>query len=101
MTIVPGGWLHRLAGTDRIAVNSLHNQGIDRLAHGLVVEAVATDGTIEAMRHQGSYAVGVQWHPEYDHDTDPLSRSLFEDFAQAVDRGRQAGIQPVATIHPA
>ena len=37
--ITPGGWLHRLAGTTEIAVNSLHNQGIDRLAPGLVAEA--------------------------------------------------------------
>jgi putative glutamine amidotransferase len=89
--ITPGGWLHRLAGAAQIAVNSLHNQGIDRLAPGLVVEGVAPDGTIEAVRVVSTpagpvlgYAVGVQWHPEYDWPTDAVSRAIFADFAEAV-----------------
>lgn len=89
--ITAGGWLHRLAGTTEIGVNSLHNQGIDRLAPGLTVEAVAPDGTIEAVRvipGQASpaygYTVGVQWHPEYDWRTDAVSRGIFEHFAAAV-----------------
>ena len=84
--LTPGGWLHRLAGVTEIRVNSLHNQGIDRLAPGLVVEAVAPDGIIEAVRTAASpgYAVGVQWHPEYDFSTDALSRRIFEDFGGAV-----------------
>ena len=84
--ITPGGWLHRMArGTD-LAVNSLHNQGIDHLAPGLVVEAVAPDGTIEAVRVATApgFAVGVQWHPEYDFDTDPVSRRIFEDFGRVL-----------------
>lgn len=89
--LTPGGWLHRLAGVDSIAVNSLHNQGVNRLAPGLVVEATAPDGTIEAARVVSTpagqvtgYAVGVQWHPEYDWPTDPVSRAIFADFAEAV-----------------
>ncbi|HET6607153.1 MAG TPA: gamma-glutamyl-gamma-aminobutyrate hydrolase family protein, partial [Rhodopila sp.] len=54
--VVSGGWLHRLAGTTDITVNSLHNQGIDRLAPGLVVEGTAPDGTIEAVRVMASQA---------------------------------------------
>jgi putative glutamine amidotransferase len=92
----PNGWLHRLAGASQIAVNSLHNQGIDRLAPGLAVEGVAPDGTIEAVRvvtccdgissdvPAPGYAVGVQWHPEYDWRTDPVSRTIFEQFGSAV-----------------
>jgi putative glutamine amidotransferase len=86
-----GGWLHRLAGTTEIAVNSLHNQGIDRLAPGLAVEGVAVDGTIEAVRvittpggRPAGYAIGVQWHPEYDFASNPLSARIFADFARAV-----------------
>jgi len=89
--ITPGGWLHRLAGTDEIAVNSLHNQGINEIAPGLVAEGVAPDGTIEAVRVVASqagpatgYAVGVQWHPEYDWRTDSVSRTIFEQFGTAV-----------------
>lgn len=85
IAITPGSWLHRLAGVVQVPVNSLHNQGIDRLATGLIVEAVAPDGTIEAVRAPASpFAIGVQWHPENDHDRDPLSRRIFEAFAEAV-----------------
>jgi putative glutamine amidotransferase len=84
--IVRGSWLHRVAGSTEIAVNSLHNQGIDRLAPGLLAEAVAPDGTIEAIRAHAapSLAVGVQWHPEYDWEHDPVSRRIFEAFGEAV-----------------
>ena len=89
--VTPGGWLHHLAGVNEIQVNSLHNQGVDRLAPGLSIEGVAPDGTIEAVRVVSGpdgaatgYAVGVQWHPEYDWQTDALSRAIFEQFASAV-----------------
>ena len=89
--VASGGWLHRLAGTTEITVNSLHNQGIHQLAPGLVIEGTAPDGTIEAVRVTASqagpaigYAVGVQWHPEYDWRTDAVSRSIFEHFGVAV-----------------
>jgi putative glutamine amidotransferase len=89
--ITPGGWLHRLAGATELAVNSLHNQGVDELAPGLTIEAVAPDGTIEAVRviigPDGpcpGYAVGVQWHPEYDWRTDTVSRAIFDQFGTVV-----------------
>ena len=87
--VTAGSWLHRLAGSGTIAVNSLHNQGINALAPGLTVEAVAPDGTIEAVRLPGAPAltIGVQWHPEYDFATDAISRKLFAAFGAAV-RGR-------------
>ena len=84
--IQPGSWLHRTAGAREIAVNSLHNQGIDRLAPGLVVEGLAPDGTIEAVRvaTTAGFAIGVQWHPEYDWQRDSVSRRIFEAFGDAV-----------------
>ncbi len=84
--LVPGSWLHRIAGAPTIPVNSLHNQGIDRLAPGLVVEGTAPDGTIEAVRLTAApaLAVGVQWHPEYDFQSDLVSRNLFVAFAAAI-----------------
>ena len=91
--VVPGSWLHGLTGQTELDVNSLHNQGIDRLAPGLVVEGVAADGTIEAVRHVkgAGLAVGVQWHPEYDFPTDTVSRSIFAAFGAAL-RGHSAGL---------
>lgn len=97
--LVQGGWLHRLAETTEIPVNSLHNQGIERLAPGLTVEAVAPDGTIEGVRAANvpGFAVGVQWHPEYDFETDHVSRRIFEAFGDAV-RARLAGARPGLTV---
>jgi putative glutamine amidotransferase len=105
--VTPGGWLHRLAGSTEIAVNSLHNQGINQLAPGLVVEGTAPDGLIEAVRVAASeagpaigYAVGIQWHPEYDWRTDTLSRAIFEQFGVAVrayaDAARLGGVSIAA-----
>jgi putative glutamine amidotransferase len=90
--ITPAG---RAAG--RLAVNSLHNQGVQRLAPRLVAEAWAPDGTIEAVRVEGAgaFALGVQWHPEYDWEQDADSRAIFEAFGRACAAHRAArGIQP-------
>jgi putative glutamine amidotransferase len=69
-----------------VPVNSLHNQGVARAAARLRPEAWAPDGTIEAasIADAAGFAVGVQWHPEYDWDRDALSRRLFERFGQAA-----------------
>ena len=90
-----GSWLHRVAQADRIAVNSLHNQGVDRLAPCLVVEAVAPDGTVEAVRAAASpgFVAGVQWHPEYDYRTDEVSRRVFESFGEAAAMRRAPVLQ--------
>ncbi|MBN9564269.1 MAG: gamma-glutamyl-gamma-aminobutyrate hydrolase family protein, partial [Alphaproteobacteria bacterium] len=86
LRVTPGSWLHRVAGTTEIAVNSLHNQGVERLAPGLLAEGIAPDGTIEAVRvaNAPGFAIGVQWHPEYDWESDPVSRAIFERFGEAV-----------------
>jgi putative glutamine amidotransferase len=85
IAIRPGGALEPIVETKRLAVNSLHNQGIDRLARGLLVEARAIDGTIEAISGTSAgYLLGVQWHPEYDFDHDNASRRIFESFGAAV-----------------
>ena len=70
----------------RIAVNSLHRQAIRDLAPGLIVEAIADDGTVEAVRvaDAGAFALGVQWHPEYWSGSDPPSRALFTAFRNAA-----------------
>lgn len=81
----PGGLLHRLAGSERISVNSLHWQGVDKLGKGLAVEARAPDGVIEAFRVSDSprFAVAVQWHPEWQVMSNSFSRALFAAFGSA------------------
>jgi putative glutamine amidotransferase len=84
VTLAPGGLLERIAGGSSLIVNSLHHQGIDRLAPGLVVEATAPDGQIEAVRLPGArFVIGVQWHPEHRLAEEPVSRALFALFGEA------------------
>ena len=86
VTIVPDGVLAKLSGLSRVKVNSLHHQGVDRLAPMLTVEAVASDGQIEAVSLPGAKAflLGVQWHPEWDVARDSLSRAIFAGFGAAL-----------------
>jgi len=81
----PGGALREIAGQDRLQVNSLHSQGIQTLGKGLTVEARAPDGVIEAFRVAGAptFALGVQWHPEWQFAQNPFSRALFAAFGEA------------------
>jgi len=90
--LVSGGVLAGLASTDEVVVNSLHSQAIDRLADGLVIEATSPDGVIEAVRvaTAKSFALGVQWHPEWHIAADALSRAIFAAFGEAArDRARR------------
>ena len=82
----PGSVLAKLAGTDRIRVNSLHSQGIDRLGPDLAVEARAPDGLIEAFRVRSApaFALAVQWHPEWQVMSNPFSKALFAEFGRAA-----------------
>jgi putative glutamine amidotransferase len=89
--LAPDGALAKVLAADRIRVNSLHRQGIGRIAEGLAIEATAPDGTIEAVRVIGApgFAIGVQWHPEYWVEKDETSARLFAAFGRAV-RARMA-----------
>ncbi len=84
--LTPGGVLARLAGHGDVHVNSVHGQGIDRLAPGLAVEATAPDGLVEAVRVEAApaFALAVQWHPEWRFREDPLSTALFAAFGTAA-----------------
>ena len=84
--LVPGGVFARIFGCETIRVNSLHGQGILEPGNRVVVEGVAEDGTIEAIRIAGAagFALGVQWHAEYDPQSNPVNRALFGAFGQAL-----------------
>jgi putative glutamine amidotransferase len=81
-----GGVLHSLVGEDRIKVNSLHSQGVQQLGRDLEIEARAPDGVVEAfhVRNAPSFALAVQWHPEWKFNDNPVSRALFAAFGNAV-----------------
>ena len=82
----PGGILASLTREDRIRVNSLHSQGIERLGGELSVEARAPDGLVEAFRvtRAPRFALAVQWHPEWHVMSNPFSRALFAAFGSAA-----------------
>jgi putative glutamine amidotransferase len=88
----PGGRLRDIAGQDRLEVNSLHWQGVETLGRGLAVEARAPDGLVEAFRvaDSKSFALGLQWHPEWQFEKNPFSSALFAAFGEAA-RRRAAG----------
>jgi putative glutamine amidotransferase len=84
--LTPGGVFAKLLGAACIRVNSLHGQGILEPGPRVVVEGVAEDETIEAIRVDGAsgFALGVQWHAEYVADPNPVNRTLFEAFGAAL-----------------
>ena len=66
-------------------MNSMHHQGIARLAPGLAAVAISPDGLIEGVEaNDGPFVLGVQWHPEDLVEVDPRMRRLFEGFITAA-----------------
>lgn len=80
------GAFAKIFGRDTIRVNSLHGQGILNPGKRVVVEGLADDDTIEAIRIADArgFALGVQWHAEYDPQNNPVNRALFQAFGTAV-----------------
>ncbi|MFZ5636995.1 MAG: gamma-glutamyl-gamma-aminobutyrate hydrolase family protein [Pseudomonadota bacterium] len=94
IALAPGGLLAGIAGGERARVNSLHGQGIARLGEGLIVEATAPDGLIEAYRfdgggthedgsRNGAFLLAVQWHPEWKVLENPFYHGIFRAFGDA------------------
>ena len=81
-----GGWLANAYGKPALDVNSVHYQGIGRLADGLSVEARAPDGLIEAYsaRPNGAPLLAVQWHPEWGTEKDLDSQTYFHLLGKAL-----------------
>jgi putative glutamine amidotransferase len=101
IAITPGGVLARILGKDETMVNTVHRQGIKKLAPGLSMEARAPDGVIEAASVKGaaSFALGTQWHPEYKATQNTDSMKLFGAFGDAVRRYRASrDAQPVRKL---
>lgn len=85
VSLVDGGLLRQLAGSDTVMVNSLHGQSVAKLADGVSVEAVADDGLIEAFRVDDApgFNLSVQWHPEWRVTENEFSMAIFRAFGDA------------------
>lgn len=87
--VLPGTRLAEIIGAGTVPVNSMHHQGIRDLGAGLVASAIAPDGLIEAAESgDGSFMVGVQWHPEALTDNDERMCRLFDEFIAAASEFR-------------
>ena len=98
ISLAPGGLLEELVGKSEVWTNSLHGQGVDRPAPGMAIEALSSDGVIEAIRLDAPdrFRVGVQWHAEWRIEDHELSRRLFERFGEAArERARRRARQRV------
>ena len=83
--LLPGSRMALWAGATTVDVNSLHGQGIARLADGLLPLARAADGLVEAfeLKAARSFAVAVQWHPEWRTTENPFYAAIFKAFGDA------------------
>src|SRR5438477_2803653 len=84
--VLDGGMLVKIVRETRFKVNSLHSQGIDRVAPPLRADAIAPDETVEAVSMPGAngFVLGIEWHPEWRWAENPISRQIFDAFATAV-----------------
>lgn len=85
LNLVEGGVLHKLAGTSKVMVNSLHSQGVAKLPEGVTVEAIADDGLIEGFSVDSvpGFSMAVQWHPEWKVTQNEFSMAIFKAFGNA------------------
>jgi putative glutamine amidotransferase len=83
--LIEGGFLRQLIHRKEILVNSIHGQGIAQLGDGLSIEAMATDGLIEAIsvKDAKNFALAVQWHPEWKVTENPQYMAIFKAFGNA------------------
>jgi putative glutamine amidotransferase len=83
-TLVGGSRLNAVLQAEVVPVNSLHHQGIKRLAEGLKSSALAPDGIIEGIELPDfPFGIAVQWHPEWlPHQAE--MQALFAAFAGAA-----------------
>lgn len=86
VTVSDGGPFHKVFGATEVLTNSLHGQGILEPGERVVVDGHAPDGTPEAIyvKDAQGFTLSVQWHPEWQADSDPVSRPLFEAFGEAA-----------------
>lgn len=95
--IVGGGVLEAIVGERSFQVNSVHGQGVKRLAAGLRIEAVAPDGVIEAFTRPSApgFNLCLQWHPEWQAAHNPVSLRLLKAFGDAVTAYRDRARVPL------
>src|SRR5690606_12008884 len=92
---IENGLLQKITGQSQAQVNSLHSQGVQSLGDGLLAEAWADVGLVEAFRVKDApgFALAVQWHPEWKVTEDPVSMAIFGAFGDACRTYRERELQ--------
>ena len=87
--LVEEGPFSKMLQASQVMVNSLHGQGIDISGERIVLDGFAGDGTPEALyiRDAEAFSLAVQWHPEWNANSDPVSAPIFKAFGKAL-RGK-------------
>lgn len=100
--VQPGGVLAEVLDESTVRVNSVHGQGVNRLAKGLRIEALAPDGLVEAfsVAKASGFNLSVQWHPEWQAATNPVSTRLFKAFGAACEAYRDRHRHPFPDREP-
>ncbi len=81
VSLVSGTPLAKLLEVESLGVNSYHHQAVETLAPALTAAAYAPDGLVEAAYlSDKKYALGIQWHPEFSYQSDPLAMKIVTDF---------------------
>ncbi|MEX0351288.1 MAG: gamma-glutamyl-gamma-aminobutyrate hydrolase family protein [Paracoccaceae bacterium] len=93
VTLTEGGVFHKVLGAREVMTNTLHGQGIKTQGERIVIDGTAPDGTPEAIYVEDApgFTLSVQWHPEWNPGSDPVSRPLFQAFGDAVREWSCAG----------
>jgi len=97
VTLTEGGPFHRVFGGQKVMTNTLHGQGIKTPGPRIVIDGHAPDGTPEALyiADAPGFTLSVQWHPEWNAESDPVSRPLFKAFGDACRAWAAGGIRKV------
>lgn len=80
-----GSILHELYGGSAV-VNSFHHQAVERVGEGIRVTAFAEDDVVEGIELEGANAIGVQWHPEFVADSEPILQWLVDRAAETASK---------------
>jgi putative glutamine amidotransferase len=87
--LVAGTQLGALFDRSSLGTNSFHHQAVKELAPGFQVSARARDGVIEGFeRMDGTFILGVQWHPEGMVDKHPHMLGIFRALVEACRQER-------------
>jgi len=85
--LIENSLLHKILERHYLGVSSYHHQAIKKLGKELKVTALSPDGLAEGVfLPKASFALGVQWHPEFFSATTSVNQAIMKAFFEACER---------------